>query len=165
MSEHNYPASRPEESPGDDEAREPETPTFVTPEEEEQAKSQRYRQEAFRLYFTKVQENADAASAERLTPFTEPWLDFETSYEGSFESKIDFVDHVMDDLGWFRILHKTATQLGIPAGALRLDYADVYDYFSRYFQIFHTDEEVLHVFGRRGVKPMAPDLTPRGGTV
>jgi len=163
MSEHNYPAPRPEESPGDDEARGPETP-FLTPEDEYHAKSLRYRQEALQLYFMDVQENADTASAERLTPFTESWLAFETSYEGSFESKIDFVDHVMDDLGWFRILHKMATQMGIPAGALRLDYADVYDYFSRYFQIFHTDEEVLHVFARRGVKPMAPDLTPRRGT-
>ena len=164
MSEHNYPAQHPEETSGEHEAREPEATPFVTPEEEYHAKSARYRQEALRLYLTIIQENADAASAERLTPFTEPWLDFETSYEGSFESRVEFVDHLMEELGWFRILHKMATHMGIPAGALRLDYADVYDYFSRYFQIFRTDEEVLHVFARRGVKPMAPDLTPRGGT-
>lgn len=164
MSEHNYPAPHPEETPSEHKARKPEPSSFITPEEEYRLKSARYRKEALRFYFTNVQENADAADAERLTPFTEPWLDFETSYEGSFESRTEFVDHVMSDLGWFRILHKMATHMGLPAGALRLDYADVYEYFSRYFHIFHTDEGVLHVFARKGVKPMAPDLTPRGGT-
>lgn len=163
MSEHSHPAPRPEETPGEHAAREPEATPFLTPEEEYRAKSARYRQEALRLYFTNVHENADAASAKRLTPFTEPWLDFETSYEGSFESRAEFVDHLMEELGWFRILHKMATRIGIPDGALRLDYADVYDYFSRYFHVFRTDEEVLHVFARRGIRPMAPDLTTRGG--
>lgn len=55
------------------------------------------------------------------------------------------------------------TQMGIPVGALRLDYSAVYDYLSRYFHIFDTPEGILHVFTRDGIKPMAADITRRGG--
>lgn len=146
MSEHNDPAPCPEESPGN---------------EDERTKAARYYDEAATLYRAHLQ--SVEHQAEPLEPLTKSWLDFETSYEGSFESRIDFVDHVMDDLGWFRILHQIATQMGIPAGALRLDYADVYAYFSRYFRIFDTPEGVLHVFTRDGIKPMAADIASREG--
>ena len=164
MSEHNYPAPPPsEEYPGDKSANEPDQPIFITPEEAERAKSSRYREEAVQLYFANIQQDPEVTAAKDLKPLTESWLSFETSYAGSFESMIEFVDQTIDDLGWFRIIHKMATQMGIPAGALRLDYADVYDYICRYFQVFSTDEGVLHVFTRPGIKPMAPDATSRGG--
>jgi len=142
----------------------PENNSTVSPEgweQEEQAKSARYYDEASRLYLAHLQ-NPDSG-ADRIEPMTEAWLDFESTYEGSFEDETAFVDHCMQELGWLRALQVLSTECGIPAGSLRLDYPTVYHYLSRYYRIFCTTEQVLHVFTRPGIKPMAPDLTPRGG--
>lgn len=148
MTEHSYPAPPPDQTPSG---------------EDERAKAARYCDEAATLYRAHLQSTEHAA--EPLEPLTESWLDFETSYAGSFEGRLAFVEHVADELGWFQIIHKMTTHMGIPLAAVRLDPAAIYDYLSRYFHIFNTPEGVLHVFTRDGIKPMAPDITWRGGPI
>lgn len=160
MSEHNYPAPHPEESPGDDEIGTVDAPT-PDDQEDEQARGARYYDEAARIYLANRQD--PEGGPERLEPITELWLAFETAYAGSFEGRLAFVEHVADELGWFRIIHKIANQMGIPIGTLRIDYAAAYDYLARYFHIYRTPNDVLHVFARPGIKPMAPDIAWRGG--
>lgn len=156
MSEYNPNPLTPDRSPDDSESQ-----TAATYEEDEQAKGSRYYDEAAQLYLTHLQPPHSAG--ERLEPMTESWLDFESTYEGSFEGVTVFVDHCMRELGWLRALQIMSAQSGIPAGALRLDTGAVYNYLSRYFHIFCTSEKVLHVFTRPGVKPMVPDIAWRGG--
>lgn len=146
MNEFNYPAPPPDQTPG---------------EEDERAKAARYYDEAATLYRTHLQ-SAERA-AERLDPLTESWLDFETSYAGSFEGRLAFVEHVADEFGWFQTIRTMITHMGIPLTAVRLDHAAIYDYLSRNFHIFNTPEGVLHVFIRDGIKPMAADMTWKGG--
>lgn len=146
MNEHNYPAPPPDQTPG---------------EEDERAKAARYYDEAATLYRTHLQ-SAEHAT-EPLEPLTESWLDFETSYAGSFEGRLAFVEHVAHELGWFQTIHTMTTHMGIPLAAVRLDHAAIYDYLSRYFHIFDTPEGVLHVFTRDGIKPMAADISCKGG--
>lgn len=147
MSEHTRPAPQPEQSPDE--------------QEDEHTKAARYCGEAAMLYRAHLQSTEHAA--EPLEPLTESWLDFETSYAGSFEGRLAFVEHVADELGWFQIIHKMTTHMGIPLAAVRLDPAAIYDYLSRYFHIFNTPEGVLHVFTRDGIKPMAADISWKGG--
>lgn len=146
MTEHTPPAPPPEHAPGN---------------EDERAKAARYYDEAATLYRAHLQ--SVEHKAEPLEPLTESWLDFETSYAGSFEGRLAFVEHVADELGWFQIIHKMTTHTGIPLAAVGLDHAAIYDYLSRYFHIFDTPEGVLHVFTRGGIKPMAADIAWRGG--
>lgn len=148
MNEHNYPAPQPDQTPD---------------EEDRRTKAARYYDEAATLYRTHLQSTERAA--EPLEPLTESGLDFETSYAGSFEGRLAFVEHVADELGWFQIIRKMSTHMGIPLAAVRLDHAAIYDYLSRYFHILDTPEGVLHVFTRDGIKPMAPDIAWRGGPI
>ncbi len=111
--------------------------------------------DAVKVYKKYLAKNADEQRTLDMRE-TCPLQRFFDTYEGSYETRRDFVSEKAADLGWYEALNFACQAGNVPAAVVALDINNAFEYLARYYHVFEgIDSDRLHTFLRPGV--IAPE--------